>query len=138
MWNPFKFFSKEIKHYSEFRNEYLTILFLIKDLLKKDNSLQYEFIDELILFVKNEDYLSFEKSINSIDMWGGAGAVWETILKNEENNKKFEKSIIELINLLEKSQLLNRRIKYIREYLKTETSSRAVKWKENEIKNVDI
>lgn len=138
MWNPFKSIWKEIKPYSEFKSEYLALLSLIKKLLKKDDSLQYEYIEELILCIRNQDYLEFKKRINTVDMWGGAGAVWETILKDEKDNERFEKSIIELINLLEKSQWLNRRMKYIRKYLKTGTSSNTVKWIKDEIKEVDI
>ncbi len=136
MWNPFKILWKEVKPYNHFKADYLTLLSLIRDLLKNNNSLQYEYIEELILCLNNEDYLEFKKLMNANDMWGGSGAVWDVILK--DNNERFEKSIINIIDILEKSQRLNSRVKYIRKYLKSGISSNAVKWNKDEIKEIDI
>ena len=41
-------------------------------------------------------------------MWGGSGAVWEVYIENKVEAKVFEKEIINLINLMEKSKILGR------------------------------
>lgn len=59
---------------------------------------------------------------------GGAGSLWDIILNDKKDNSKFERNVIDLINLMEKSQKLKYRVKKIRKYLQSGISSTAVKW----------
>jgi len=56
----------------------------------------------------------FVKLINGIDMWGGAGAVWEVHIENKVDAKTFENEMLRLINLMEKTKVLGKGIKPIR------------------------
>jgi hypothetical protein len=68
--------------------------------------------------LKHNDIEGFIKSINSIDMWGGSGAVWEVYIEDKKEMKNFESEIIKLIDLMEDSKILERGIKPIRKIFK--------------------
>ena len=51
----------------------------------------------------------FLKALNSVDMWGGAGAVWEVYgFETKENEREFHKLIVDLIILMKEMGIKNR------------------------------
>lgn len=60
----------------------------------------------------------FVKATNSLDMWGGSGAVWEVYIGAAEEAKTFESEMVKLIDLMEESNILGSGIKPIRRIFK--------------------
>jgi len=98
MW-PFK----KKKEVLEIKLELISTLANLKILLEK-GGLHYYFSDvisSIILDLENNNIKSFEKKIRSIDMWGGAGALWEVHMENRKIMKEFELEIVKLIDLMD-------------------------------------
>jgi len=107
--------SKKIDLVKESKNAYIEILREIREILESSGNIaQMRVIQTLIDSLETEEYRKFVKFTNSIDMWGGSGAVWEVYIEDNEKSLKFEKSIVALINLMEKTDILGRGIKPIR------------------------
>ena len=99
----------------EERKSYLSILNNLHQILIASNLFgQALVIQSLIDLLLEENISQFILLINSINMWGGSGAVWEVYIENKVEAKVFEKEIINLINLMEKSKILGRGIKPIK------------------------
>lgn len=78
---------------------------------------QYEIISYLLdLLDKNNDE-AFIKELNSVNMWGGAGAVWEVGIPQKEVRIIFDRKLIELIDLMESTDVLGRGIKSLKKLL---------------------
>ena len=98
---------------------YLPILTKIFQILNNSNLIgQKEVIKKLIDYIIKEDTIQFVKFINSIDMWGGSGAVWEVYIENEIEAREFENELINIINLMEETNILGKGIKSIRRIFK--------------------
>jgi hypothetical protein len=67
-----------------------------------------------------EDYHIFIDNINSVNMWGGSGAVWEVYFENQDIQRKFNFEILELINLMEKTKILGSGIKPLKKLFERE------------------
>tara|TARA_B110000091_G_scaffold186056_1_gene206287 strand:+ start:2712 stop:3071 length:360 start_codon:yes stop_codon:yes gene_type:complete len=105
--------------FSVYNNEYRELLSKLSSLLKQNkNNGQMEFINKLKLHIENDRFNNFGRDINALDMWGGAGAVWEVYIEDYQLRKEFEITILKLINLMKKSQKLKRRVRYIEKNLK--------------------
>jgi hypothetical protein len=62
-------------------------------------SVQLIFLNELIDLIDNENYDVFYKKANSIELWGGAGSLWESEFgMTIEQRKQFDNL---LLNFLE-------------------------------------
>jgi len=81
---------------------------------------QAEVVEKLIELLTQENLEQFSKLLNSIDMWGGSGAVWEVYIDDPEGAKLFQKEMIRLIDLMEKTKALGRGIKQIREFFESQ------------------
>ena len=91
--------------YKEQLKEILYNLFEILNL--SGNNPQAEVIKRLSsAFDQNSS--EFYNEINSIDIWGGSGAVWEVGIEDADLSKKFEANMISLIDLMEQHKLINR------------------------------
>jgi hypothetical protein len=100
---------------SQNRDDFFSVLTTLFQLLKKNgHNSQADFIKELIQLINKENFNSFIKSLNGVNMWGGAGAVWEVYIEDKESSKEFEKSVIKLINIMEETKILGKGIKPIR------------------------
>ena len=44
--------------------------------------------------------------MNSVEMWGGFGAVWEVNIENADLQRKFQTVIIDVINIIEETKIL--------------------------------
>jgi hypothetical protein len=94
---------------------YLSILNKLQQILKAANlGGQALVIQSLMDLILRENIRQFVKLINSIDMWGGSGAVWEVYIENKAEARVFEKEMINLINLMEATNILGGGIKPIK------------------------
>lgn len=96
-------------------NNFEAVLASLNHLLSKGgHAAQADVIKKLMELLNGKNYGVFIKSINSVDMWGGSGAVWEVYFENEDNMRAFEKDVVTLIDLMEKVEIIGRGIKPIR------------------------
>lgn len=95
--------------------EFTSILTRLNEiLLNSGNNPQADYVSLLIKLLQLKKYDQFISSINTVDMWGGAGAVWEVYIENKSNEMEFERHIVHLIDTMEKADLSGKRIKRIR------------------------
>ncbi len=88
------------------REDYIPVLTNIEKILRQSKNYgQADVIEKLLILLNNEDLTDFKKLANSVDIWGGAGAVWEV---NVEDNE-FKKNMLDLINLLITDKVLEER-----------------------------
>lgn len=113
MFNIFKK-RKPFKLSDEDERNYLVILNKIYQILLNSNPSQSQVIKKLIDLINQKNNIEFNKLINSVDMWGGSGAVWEVFIENKNDASDFEAQMILLINLMEKTNFLGTGIKPIR------------------------
>lgn len=100
----------------EERPNFLLVLTALMELLKSSGSnAQSNFIYKLIELLNQNNLSHFVKLINGVDMWGGAGAVWEIYIEDKNDAKEFEKKMLSLINLMEKTEIIGRGIKPIKQ-----------------------
>jgi hypothetical protein len=101
------------------RQSFLSILNRLKEYLKNASlNHQAQVVQKVIDLLYLQNFDQFVKLINSVDMWGGSGAVWEVYIENKEQTKSFEKDIINLIDLMEKTNILGNGIRRIRKIFK--------------------
>lgn len=115
----FNFFHKNSKRdLSDIETKkYLLILYDILNLLNDLNlSFQVEIIQNIIDTIKKNNFKEFKEKINSVDMWGGSGAVWEIHIEEYEKEKKFKTLIIKLIELMEDTKVIGKGIVQIKKY----------------------
>jgi len=99
----------------EERANFLSILMALMQLLKSSgNNAQSDFIHKLIELFNQNNLDHFVKLINGVDMWGGAGAVWEVYIEDQNKVKEFEKEMLRLISLMEKTKIIGNGIKPIK------------------------
>lgn len=109
----------------EERAIFLSVLTALMQILKSSgNNAQSTFIYNLIELFNQNNFIGFVNLINGVDMWGGAGAVWEVYIEDKAKANKFEKEMLGLINLMEKTKIIGSGIKSIKKIfennLKTE------------------
>lgn len=71
--------------------------------LLRDNSHigQADFVRQIHGALYRNDITDFIKKLNSVDMWGGSGAVWEVgMFKTQNDEKEFELQILRLVKLM--------------------------------------
>jgi|GEM_PF-1480063 len=84
------------------KENYAKILLSLSELLVLSQNVgQAAIVNDLIMLLEQGNYNSFLKLINSVDMWGGSGAVWEVGIENKKYEIAFRKEIINLIELME-------------------------------------
>jgi len=100
----------------EERSGFLLVLTVIKEILQHSaNNAQSDFVYKLIDLLNQNNISLFVKLINGVDMWGGSGAVWEVYIEDKKTSTKFEKEMLSLINLMEKTKIIGKGIKPIKE-----------------------
>jgi hypothetical protein len=92
----------------------LSLIEIQQILLRNDLKYHANLVKELIQLIKDKEYYKCIKLLNGIDFWGGSGAIWEVYIANEEDDIKFKKEIIFLINLMKKTKILGRGVKPIK------------------------
>jgi hypothetical protein len=107
--------SESLEFIYQYHDDFLSVLMTMFELLKENNhNSQAKIIKELIQLIEQENFSSFIQLLNGVNMWGGAGAVWEVYIADKESSKEFEKSVISLINIMEDAKILGKGIKPIR------------------------
>ena len=96
---------------------------IIKILNNAEHNAQSGFINKLINLVIQKETSLFIELVNGIEMWGGAGAVWEVYIDNKEDAKSFKKEILNLINLMDDTNILGKGIKPIRRLFEKDLKS---------------
>ena len=97
-------------------NFVLTLTTLMELLKSSGNNAQSDFIYKLIDLLNQNNLSDFVKQINGVDMWGGSGAVWEVYIEDKKVATEFEKEIITLIRLMEKTEIIGKGIKPIKKF----------------------
>ncbi len=121
---------------SEYREEYILILSNLSKILSRNNSIGKKQFIEFLINCLNENQLDkFQREINSLDMWGGAGAVWDIYIEDENLYKDFKNNIIKLIDLMEKSQKLKRSVRSVRNIFKFNKNDSII-WDVNSIERL--
>lgn len=99
----------------EERPNFLLVLTALMQLLKgSGNIAQSDFIYKLIELLNQNNLNHFVNLINGVDMWGGAGAVWEIYIEDKNEAKEFEKEMLRLINLMQKTEIIGKGITTIK------------------------
>jgi len=105
-------------------DNFLLILNNILNILNNaEHNAQSGFINKLINLVIQKETSLFIELVNGIEMWGGAGAVWEVCIDNKEDAKSFKKEILNLINLMDDTNILGKGIKPIRRLFEKDLKS---------------
>ena len=107
------------------RESFLAILIALIELLKNSgNNAQAEFIQKLIALINQNNFGQFVKLINGVDMWGGAGAVWEVYIEDQNKRKEFENEMLRLISLMERTKIIGIGIKPIKKIFEDNMETR--------------
>jgi hypothetical protein len=119
-FNLFKIFNstpkENINLILDARERYLKVLNALKGNLNvSGNDSQAIFVKKLTKIL-HEDISQFIKLINGVDMWGGAGAVWEVYIQDQNLAKEFGQNMIELINLMQSTNIINGKIQSLKEF----------------------
>ena|SRR5436190_4544814 len=111
------------EHIELAKPKYVDTLKNIETILRQNDLLGHaNFIEDIILKLDSNNYETFIKQMNSVNMWGGAGAVWEVYIEGVDMQQKFQTAIIELINIMEETKILGRGIKPLRNLFQKELS----------------
>ncbi|MFD0751400.1 hypothetical protein ACFQZS_14715 [Mucilaginibacter calamicampi] len=98
------------------KEEFIAILSTISNVLIDNNhSAQARVVDNLSSLIGRDEFDSFIKAINSVDMWGGSGAVWEVYIENLDMAREFEIKMLELICLMEETEIIGPGIKSLKQ-----------------------
>ena len=61
---------------------------------------QSNVITNLRNYLEENNYVAFLNELHSVNMWGGAGAVWEVYFNDGNLEKRFAQKMIKLIDLM--------------------------------------
>jgi hypothetical protein len=116
--------SEKAKVFEDIKNsksKYLETLKNIEVILRKGElESQANVLENLSQNLITEDYRIFLDEINSVNMWGGSGAVWEVYFEDKNLQRKFSFEMLELINLMEKTTVLGSGIKPLKKLFEKE------------------
>lgn len=68
---------------------------------------QSDIVDHGINLLSSRRYNDFYTFVNSFDLWSGSDALWEVSIDNKILKKDFNSNIVALVNLMEKTNLLD-------------------------------
>jgi len=102
------------------QKQFISILMELSQILTNSgNNAQSEFIAELVDIISANNYTLFVQEINSVAMWGGAGAVWEVYIQDIDESDKFNKAMLRIILLMEEVNILGKGIKPLKKFFKS-------------------
>ena len=97
------------------RQDYIEVFESLIDCLRNGgHNGQANFVEKLKNLIDEGNIASFVEQITSVNMWGGAGAVWEVYFHNANEGKLFQKEMIRLIDLMVKTNISQSRVNSIR------------------------
>lgn len=91
--------------------------------LLRDNAFspQADAVRRVLSAIMVGDKDKFLKTINSVDMWGGAGAVWEVYgFQTKQDEREFWLNIVKLTDLMKEINIKNNRAYSTAKIFKTE------------------
>lgn len=109
MW-PFpnmKLTKENVRLLEAHAKDFEDVMCALADLLASNGLLaQEKVMRDILEMFRSKNYGLLIKKMNSVDLWGGSGAVWEVYMANNHDMQRFELNIIALINLMEKTKIL--------------------------------
>jgi hypothetical protein len=98
-----------------------TISFIgeIRDVVASTSYFEHaRFLTNLIdVFESNDSALYIEK-LNGVEMWGGAGAIWELELDDSDKQARLDRLIFDLLSKMDSEKILGKRAKSVYPYFK--------------------
>mgnify|MGYP003564291033 CR=1 FL=1 len=108
----------EVTNKEEFEKTLTRLIELLRD---NAFSAQADAVRRVLAALLNSDTDKFLKTINSVDMWGGSGAVWEVYgFQTKEDEKEFWSQIIRLTDLMKEINIKNNHAYSTAKIFKTE------------------
>ena len=92
---------------------------LIKILRDNSHIPQADWVRQIHGALLRNDEVDFVKKLNSVDMWGGSGAVWEVQpFISSDDEKQFGRNIIKLVEQMRISNIKYGRARSIADYFR--------------------
>lgn len=113
---------------NDFQDYHNILSALVQILINAGLDQQAAVVQNILIALHNKNYKLFSKLSNSIDMWGGSGAVWEVYIADENKARRFELNVIKLIDLMERTKVLKKGIKSIRKIFENNLGLRKKNW----------
>lgn len=117
----FKLFQKKQAVITQ-KSEWINTLDKMIEILD-DNSFssQANWVKQIHGALTRDDISDFIKKLNSVEMWGGSGAVWEVGgFRSRDEEIEFGKQIISLVELMKNDQIDHGKAKSVSRYFKKE------------------
>lgn len=90
-------------------------LFAIRKILSDNNHQgQARVIDNLLSLLLEENISEFIREIQSVNIWGGAGAVWEVWFESDNAQTAFATEMLGLIIILEQLKIATKSMRSIK------------------------
>lgn len=88
--------------------KYNTILQKILDILiDEHHGAHANIVHKTLNLIYQNSVIEFINEINTINFWGGSGAIWEIKILNKDNEEIFYDSLINLLLEMENDKILN-------------------------------
>jgi hypothetical protein len=84
-------------------------------LIKAGFGVYVDQLSQIRLAAERQDKEAFEKQVINRGLFGGAGALWEIWINDEQLQKTFEKQFCEFVDQLKKMGVNNPRVNQVRE-----------------------
>jgi hypothetical protein len=121
----FKLFRKkptEITQKDEWNTTLEKMLVILRD---NSHSSQADWVRKIHGSLYRNDITDFIKKLNSVDMWGGSGAVWEVGRFNTlDEEKDFGRQIVRLEELMKTNRISHGKAKSVARYFRKEFNLR--------------
>ena len=102
---------------TQLKKEFIEILTEInKVLLSGEHTGQATFINELKHLLVADKIDQFIEKANAVDMWGGAGSVWEVYFEVKERQRIFARAIKAFIDLMDRADIVENGAKSLKEF----------------------
>ena len=99
------------------QKDFHEILVKLETILRNETYYAHaDFIIELDKNLLEKNFERFFEQINTVEMWGGSGAVWEVYIKDSKTKTEFNKQMLALINLMGKTKSARRGVKPLRKF----------------------
>ena len=118
MFNLFRKKTIEITQRTELNKTFEKMILLLRD---NSFSAQADWVQKINESLNKNDISDFIKNLNSVNMWGGSGAVWEVgEFKTKNEEKEFGKQLIKLVELMNNNGISHGKAKAVAKFFKKE------------------
>jgi hypothetical protein len=81
-------------------------------------SIPIDFLHKLLRLIENNEYKIFYEKANSIELWGGAGSLWETEFgMTTEQRKQFDDLLLNFLGELKAKDKIGRNAREVQKML---------------------